>query len=105
MFYCGSIGAEYMHLTQAAEQLWVQARLEVERSNWRLTAADKRTILERLIAAEGLEKYLHGRYPGVKRFGLEGRRVPDSLPARTAAAARRPRRAGGRGRHGPSAGA
>ena len=72
MFYCGSIGAEYMHLTQAAEQLWVQARLEVERSNWRLTAADKRTILERLIAAEGLEKYLHGRYPGVKRFGLEG---------------------------------
>ena len=72
LFYCGSIGAEYMHLTQAAEQLWVQARLEVERSNWRLTAADKRTILERLIAAEGLEKYLHGRYPGVKRFGLEG---------------------------------
>ena len=72
MFYCGSIGAEYMHLTQAAEQLWVQARLEVEHSDRRLTAADQRTILERLTAAEGLEKYLHGRYPGVKRFGLEG---------------------------------
>ena len=71
-FYCGSIGAEYMHITQAAEQLWVQMRLETDRTGRRLSAADKRTVLERLTAAEGLEKYLHGRYPGVKRFGLEG---------------------------------
>ena len=70
--YCGSIGAEYMHIVQADEQMWVQHRLERVRSNPPLTAAEKRRILERLTAAEGLEKYLHGRYPGAKRFGLEG---------------------------------
>ena len=70
--YCGSVGAEYMHIVQADEQIWVQQRLESVRSRPPLTAADKRSILERLTAAEGLEKYLHGRYPGAKRFGLEG---------------------------------
>ena len=70
--YCGSIGAEYMHIVQADEQIWVQHKLESVRSKPPLTAADKRSILERLTAAEGLEKYLHGRYPGTKRFGLEG---------------------------------
>ena len=72
MTYCGSIGAEYMHIVQADEQIWVQQRLESVRSKPPLTAADKRSILERLTAADGLEKYLHGRYPGAKRFGLEG---------------------------------
>ena len=72
MTYCGSIGAEYMHIVQADEQMWVQHRLERARSKPPLTAAEKRRILERLTAAEGLEKYLHGRYPGTKRFGLEG---------------------------------
>ena len=72
MTYCGSIGAEYMHIVQADEQMWVQSRLERARSKPPLTAAEKRRILERLTAAEGLEKYLHGRYPGTKRFGLEG---------------------------------
>ncbi len=72
MFYCGSIGPEYMHLTQASEQIWVQMRLEVERIKRSVSDADKRTILERITAAEGLEKYLHGRYPGIKRFGIEG---------------------------------
>ena len=71
-FYCGSIGVEYMHITQAAEQVWVQMRMEVPAAKRALSVADKRTILERLTAAEGLEKYLHGRYPGIKRFGLEG---------------------------------
>jgi 2-oxoglutarate dehydrogenase E1 component len=70
--YCGSIGAEYMHIVDASEQLWVQQRLETVRSRPRYTAEQKRTILERLTAAEGIEKYLHGRYPGTKRFGLEG---------------------------------
>ena len=70
--YCGSIGAEYMHIVQADEQIWVQHKLESVRSKPPLTAADKRSILERVTAAEGLEKYLHGRYPGTKRFGLEG---------------------------------
>ncbi len=70
--YCGSVGAEYMHIVEASEQLWVQQRLETVRSRPRYSDEQKLTILERLTAAEGLEKYLHGRYPGTKRFGLEG---------------------------------
>ncbi len=70
--YCGSIGAEYMHIVDASEQLWVQQRLESARSRPSFDAEQKRSILERLTAAEGLEKYLHRRYPGTKRFGLEG---------------------------------
>ncbi len=70
--YCGSIGAEYMHIVDASEQLWVQQRLERSRGRPSFTAEEKRVILERLTAAEGLEKYLHRRYPGTKRFGLEG---------------------------------
>jgi 2-oxoglutarate dehydrogenase E1 component len=70
--YCGSIGAEYMHIVDAAEQLWVQQRLESGRGRSNFDAAQKHRVLERLVAAEGLEKYLHRRYPGTKRFGLEG---------------------------------
>ncbi len=70
--YCGSIGAEYMHIVDASEQLWVQQRLETARSGQNFSVEQKRSILERLSAAEGLEKYLHRRYPGTKRFGLEG---------------------------------
>ena len=70
--YCGSIAAEYMHIVDAGEQLWVQQRLESARGRPSYTAEQKRSILERLTAAEGLEKYLHRRYPGTKRFGLEG---------------------------------
>ncbi|NIP14379.1 MAG: 2-oxoglutarate dehydrogenase E1 component [Pseudomonadales bacterium] len=70
--YCASIGFEYMHIVDQSEQLWVQQRLESVRARPTLTGDQKRVILERLTAAEGLEKYLHGRYPGTKRFGLEG---------------------------------
>ena len=70
--YCGSIGAEYMHIVDTREQLWVQQRLESARGKPQFDEPQKQRILERLIAAEGLEKYLHRRYPGTKRFGLEG---------------------------------
>jgi 2-oxoglutarate dehydrogenase E1 component len=70
--YCSSIGFEYMHIVDAGEQLWVQQRIESVRAHPEYSNAQKLTILERLTAAEGLEKYLHGRYPGTKRFGLEG---------------------------------
>ncbi len=70
--YCDSIGAEYMHIVDASEQLWVQRRLESARGHGAFNSGQKLMILERLIAAEGLEKYLHRRYPGTKRFGLEG---------------------------------
>ncbi|MCZ6890849.1 MAG: 2-oxoglutarate dehydrogenase E1 component [Gammaproteobacteria bacterium] len=70
--YCGSVGAEYMFITDAAEQLWVRQRLESVHARPEFSAESKRMILERLTAAEGLEKYLHNKYPGTKRFGLEG---------------------------------
>ncbi|MBQ74539.1 MAG: 2-oxoglutarate dehydrogenase E1 component [Gammaproteobacteria bacterium] len=70
--YCGSIGAEYMHISDEAEQMWVQQRMEGARSRPAFGNGTKRRILDRLIAAEGLEKYLGTKYPGTKRFGLEG---------------------------------
>lgn len=70
--YCGTIGAEYMHISDATEQAWIQQRLEALLPSECYDNEMKTRILERLIAAEGLEKYLHNRYPGTKRFGLEG---------------------------------
>ena len=70
--YCDSVGAEYIHITDEAEQLWVQQRMESARSNPSYSNGVKRRLLDRLIAAEGLEKYLGKKYPGTKRFGLEG---------------------------------
>lgn len=70
--YCGSVGAEYMHIVNTSEQRWFQQRLESVRTKPKYGNEVKLHLLERLIAAEGLEKYLGSRYPGVKRFGLEG---------------------------------
>ncbi len=70
--YCGSLGAEYMHINDAGEQLWIRQRLESIHSGPAYSPATQFNILDRLSAAEGLEKYLHARYPGTKRFGLEG---------------------------------
>ncbi|GGY53959.1 2-oxoglutarate dehydrogenase subunit E1 [Bacterioplanes sanyensis] len=70
--YCDSVGAEYMHIVNTAEQRWFQQRLESVRSHPKYGEEVKLHLLERLTAAEGLEKYLGSRYPGVKRFGLEG---------------------------------
>jgi 2-oxoglutarate dehydrogenase E1 component len=70
--YCGSIGAEFMHITDPAEKRWWQQRLESVRSKPDFSAEQKLHILERLTAAEGLERYLHTKYVGQKRFSLEG---------------------------------
>ena len=70
--YCDSVGAEYSHISDETEQLWVQQRMESARSNPGYSNGVKRRILDRLIAAEGLEKFLGTKYPGTKRFGLEG---------------------------------
>ena len=70
--YCGTLGAEYMHITETAEQEWLRQRLESARAAPTLAEESRFTILDRLSAAEGLEKYLHAKYPGTKRFGLEG---------------------------------
>ena len=70
--YCSTVGAEYMHIVNTGEQRWFQQRLESVRSHPKFGEEVKKHLLERLTAAEGLEKYLGSRYPGVKRFGLEG---------------------------------
>jgi len=70
--YCGSIGIEYMHITNNEETLWIQKRIEGIQSTPTYTAEDKKSILQQLTAAEGLEKYLGSRYVGQKRFSLEG---------------------------------
>ena len=70
--YCSTIGAEFMYIADPAEKRWWQQRLESIRSTPSFTADKKRHILERLTAAEGLERYLHTKYVGQKRFSLEG---------------------------------
>ncbi len=70
--YAGSIGAEFMHITDAEQRRWMYERLETAAGNYGRSLDDKRRILERLTAAEGLERYLHTKYVGQKRFSLEG---------------------------------
>ena len=70
--YCRTIGIEYMHITDTTQKRWVQERMESIRSTPGYDAEYRRHILERLTAAETLEKYLHTRYVGQKRFSLEG---------------------------------
>ncbi len=70
--YCGSIGIEYMYIADTEQKRWLQKRFEGTRSRPSYSAEYKRHILERLNAAEGLEKYLHTRYVGQKRFSGEG---------------------------------
>ncbi|WP_343595281.1 2-oxoglutarate dehydrogenase E1 component [Acinetobacter sp.] len=70
--YCETIGAEYMHIVDTVERRWIQQRLESVRGQFNFGADQKKHFLERLTAAEGLEKYLGNKYVGAKRFGLEG---------------------------------
>jgi len=70
--YCGTIGLEYMHISDVAQKRWIQSRFESIASTPRYSPEEKRYILGRLTAAETFEKYLHSRFVGQKRFGLEG---------------------------------
>jgi len=70
--YCGKIGVEFMHLTDPEEKSWVQERIEEPHNKTDFTREGKRAIYERLVAAEGFEKFLHVKYPGTKRFGVDG---------------------------------
>ena len=70
--YCGTIGVEYMYATDQNEKRWWQQRLESIRSKPSFDAQKKKDILDRLTAAEGLERFLHTKYVGQKRFSLEG---------------------------------
>jgi 2-oxoglutarate dehydrogenase E1 component len=70
--YCGTIGAEYMHMHRPGEKRWWQQSWKPIRSKPTFSAEKKKHILDRLTAAEGLERFLHTKYVGQKRFSLEG---------------------------------
>ncbi len=70
--YSATIGAEFMHIADTAQRMWMHQRLEKAAGNFGLGKEQKLRALERLTAAEGLERYLHTKYVGQKRFSLEG---------------------------------
>ncbi|PWB35723.1 2-oxoglutarate dehydrogenase E1 component [Pseudomonas sp. SDI] len=70
--YCRTIGAEFTHIVDSEQRSWFQQRLESVRGRPAFSADIQSHLLERVTAAEGLEKYLGTKYPGTKRFGLEG---------------------------------
>jgi 2-oxoglutarate dehydrogenase E1 component len=70
--YCSTIGVEYMHITDTAERHWIQSCVESVQGVPAYPVDIKRRLLDRLTAAEGLERYLHTKYVGQKRFSLEG---------------------------------
>ena len=69
--YCGSIGYEYMHIANPTERKWFRDRVE-KTDDFKFTQNGKEAILNKLIQAEGFEKFLHTKYVGTKRFGLDG---------------------------------
>lgn len=70
--YCGTIGAEFAHVSDSTERLWLQNRFQEGRVTNRFSVEEKKTFLRHLTAAEGLERYLATKYPAQKRFSLEG---------------------------------
>lgn len=70
--YCGTIGAEFAHVSDSKERLWLQNRFQEGRVQHRFAAEERKTFLRHLTAAEGLERYLATKYPAQKRFSLEG---------------------------------
>ena len=70
--YCGSIGVEFMHIQHPDEKAWIQQRIESIHNQTQFTVNGKRAIFERLVEAEEFEQFLHVKFTGTKRFGLDG---------------------------------
>ncbi len=70
--YCGTIGFEFMHISDPAEKSWLQQRIEGPGKEITFTKEGKRAILTKLVESEGFEKFLDVKYTGTKRFGLDG---------------------------------
>ena len=70
--YCGHIGFEYQHINRMDEVEWIRNRIEQTWANFQPSAEQKKRLLDRLVVADGLEKYLGFKYVGQKRFSLEG---------------------------------
>jgi 2-oxoglutarate dehydrogenase E1 component len=70
--YCADVGVQYMHISNPEEKAWIQERIEGRGKEISFTPEGKVAILKKLIEAEGFERFLHKRFPGTKRFGLDG---------------------------------
>jgi len=70
--YCSTIGVEYMHISDPVEKIWFRERMEKEENHLKFTDAGKKSILNKLIQAEGFEKFLAVKFVGTKRFGIDG---------------------------------
>ena len=70
--YCSTIGVEYMHISDPVEKVWFRNRMEKEENQIKFTDTGKKAILNKIIQAEGFEKFLAKKYVGTKRFGLDG---------------------------------
>ena len=70
--YCGAIGVEFMHIQDPAQKAWIQERIEAIGNQTDFTVKGKKAIYERLVDAEEFERYLHKKYTGTKRFGMDG---------------------------------
>jgi len=70
--YCGTIGAEFMHITDPARRSWIDAKMSGAERAKGLSRDEKKRLLQRLIEAQGFEKFLDTKYKGTKRFGLDG---------------------------------
>jgi len=70
--YCSTLGWEFMHISTPAEKSWIQARIEGPDKEIAFTREGKRAILNKLVEAEGFEKFIDVKYTGTKRFGLDG---------------------------------
>jgi 2-oxoglutarate dehydrogenase E1 component len=70
--YCGNLGVQFMHISDPQEKAWIQERIEGKDKEIAFTSEGKIAILKKLIEGEGFERFLHKRFPGTKRFGLDG---------------------------------
>ncbi len=70
--YCSTVGVEYMHISDPIEKVWFRNRMEKEENQIKFTNTGKKSILNKIIQAEGFEKFLAKKYVGTKRFGLDG---------------------------------
>ena len=93
--YCSTVGVEFMHISDPEAKQWIQERIEGPDKSISFTPEGKKAILNKLVEAEGFEKFLDVKYTGTKRFGLDGSEA--LIPA-----LRRAGRQGRRARHGAS---
>ena len=70
--YCGTFALQYMHISDPEQAAWLKERIEGLGKEIRFTREGRRAILNKLVEAEGFEKFLHVKYMGTKRFGLDG---------------------------------